>query len=121
MKKKIFISIIFAVVGLLLLSRINKDFFFNRATCKEKKIFYNYEFNDIVNSKYLDEKNHNYKTLILENLNTGYNRKIYIIHETGGLYSKINKGDTLRKKSKSLIVRNQTQNWIDSLSFDCKD
>ncbi len=119
MKTKIIISIIFLTLLVILFSTINDNYFFNRSICKEKREKSNLKLNAIVIAKFSDSLNHNYNTLILKDIPTGHQIKLYIINESSGFYWHVTTGDCLNKESQSLIIKNLTKNRIDTLKYNC--
>jgi len=79
------------------------------------------ELNGMVLEKFRDSTNHNYNTLIINDLQTNKNFKLYIINESGGFYKSVNIGDTIIKNTSSLIIKDITQGWTDTLNYNCKE
>jgi hypothetical protein len=111
--------IIGVFILIILFLHFNNDFFFSRAICHEKKEMTNYYFNSIVINKYIDSTQHNYNTLLIKDLTTFKELKIYVVNESSGFYSVVNKGDTIVKAIGSLIVKNKTQKQLDTLKYNC--
>jgi hypothetical protein len=121
MKKIVSITIAAFMIFLIVMLKMNKDSFFSRAICYEKKEMINYYFYSVIINKYTDSNQHNYNTLLIKDLNSENEIKIYMVNESGGFYSRIFKGDTIFKEKGSLIVINKTQGWIDTLNYKCNN
>jgi hypothetical protein len=121
MKKIASILIAALLISIIILLNRNNDYFFSRAICYEKKEMNNYYFYSVVTNKYTDSTQHNYNTLLIKDLSRENIVKIYIENESGGFYARIFIGDTIIKEKGSLVVKNKTQGWIDTLNYKCKD
>ena len=115
MKKAIYIFPgLFALVPIVLLLIGNLG---PSQPCKNKKEFILSAYKAVITDKYLDKKNHNYKTLLYSS-----NKKSFIMQffdDTSGYYDYVKIGDT--------IYKTQNSDWIEvnglkkfKIYFDCK-
>lgn len=119
MKRKIIGSIIFAILLIVFFFAVNDSYFFNRSNCKEKEEKYILYLDAIVVGKFIDSINHNFKTLLLKDKSSVTNQKIYLINETSDFYCNVDIGDSIKKESKSLVIKNVSKNRIDTLIYNC--
>lgn len=71
-------------------------------------------FSGIVKNKYIDENDHKWKKIILNNKITGKDDVVLMNWETGGVFDYVQIGDTLCKKEGSLHILLKRKN-LDTL------
>ncbi|WP_428329642.1 hypothetical protein [Mucilaginibacter sp.] len=85
--------------------------------CSDKSEFINSTYNAIVINKYLDEKNHNFKTVLYSTNNKLI--EIRFIDDTSGYYEFVKPGDSiLKSKNTDLLTVNHIKRF--RINFDCK-
>lgn len=109
---------IIAFIIVLLLSRQNPDKRTN-ALCDEKQRMKYEEFNAVVQRKFLDQKNHNYRALELKNFKNGKIQTIYLINESSNFYQIVNENDTIIKEKDSFKILIKNTNTFHKLSYPC--
>jgi hypothetical protein len=117
MKKRFYFSLLFFVFLIIFFYTVNDNYFFNNSIRKEKEQLKSMNISAFLVSKYKDSMNHNFNTILLKDINTGIESKIYIIHESGRFYYMTNVGDTIKKEPGTLIINNITQKRIDTLKY----
>jgi hypothetical protein len=117
MKRKQFYKIwgIFCLVGIIGVSvwfyhKVPAHSYYNSDEIKDSYLKESY--NGEVIDKYIDEDQHNYHKIILNE--EGNQRTILMDWEKGGLFNIVQVGDTLQKKSDKLEVRLKRKN-IDTI------
>ncbi len=93
-----------------------------RIECQYRDYFKNREWNGIVVNKYLDEENHNYKTIGVENDERTYKIQGLILSEFNN-YQLIQIGDSISKIKGELILHLYRSNEAIELKsdFDCEN
>ena len=93
----------------------------NRIKCEYQEYFKNREWNGIVVNRYLDEENHDFKTISVENDDRAYKIQGQILSEFNN-YDLIQVGDSISKIKGELMVHlyKSTEEIELKLEFDCE-
>lgn len=122
MKNKSLIIIIAVIVFILciIIAKADWSFLFRNVHCSEKETMNNYEFTGVILEKFNDYENHNYNTIIINDIEKSKKLKLYFINEKSGFYGLVNIRDTLIKKRNSLVIIDASQNREFKLLYDCE-
>lgn len=86
---------------------------------KASEYYKEYTYSGLVTNKFIDSKQHNYQTVIIQN---GEEKDILLLDfETSGLFDFIEVGDSIFKKKSSLklrLIRSELDTIIEMQIFD---
>lgn len=118
---KLFRIIMVSLVIIIFLIRVIPEFKKNDR-CDAYDEFLLMSFNGVVYQKYIDYKQHSYKTVLIRNFENGKIEKIVIDSYISGLYNDIYITDTIYKevhKDSIFKIRNGQKFLITKVDFGC--
>ncbi len=115
--KYIKLLVVIAMI-VLVIAYLNGQKFYRTRVCFMFDGFKRESYSGTVVKKFIDQKNHRTKTVILDN-----GKNIYFIRDTSSFYEKVNVGDIVRKiqNDSSLIVSSHGNLSTFNIYFGCKD
>ncbi|WP_115121940.1 hypothetical protein [Marinirhabdus gelatinilytica] len=114
-----FSIISFLIIGWIILSKFISSVYEMSPNKKASEYYKEYTYSGLVTNKFIDSKQHNYQTVIIQN---GEEKDILLLDfETSGLFDFIEVGDSIFKKKSSLklrLIRSELDTIIEMQIFD---
>lgn len=99
MKLKIFVAVVSIIIIISLLIIVNNDKLNTSLACAKLEEFKNEEYDELVLRKYIDEENHQFRTIELNNKKT-----LVLARDTSGFYNFIQQNDSIVKRKGTDIL-----------------
>jgi hypothetical protein len=112
---------VFILLFIIILVIPSNRYLFRGPICSEKADMTKLDLNAVAVDKFKDSLNHNYPTILFQDIKSKSKFKVYFINERSGFFNIIVIGDSVIKKPGSLELWTSNKNIKAPFSFDCKE